>query len=46
MRTLRMAVVAAVLVAGGLLLHVARAQPAGTTRIDLQRHDLSVPDAS
>ena len=35
-------VVAAVIVAGGLL-HVARAQPSGTRRIDLQRHDLSVP---
>lgn len=39
----RMAVVAAVIVASGLTLLVARAQQAGTTRIDLQRHDLSVP---
>jgi quercetin dioxygenase-like cupin family protein len=39
----RMAVVAAVIVASGLVLHVARAQQAGTRRIDLQRHDLSVP---
>jgi quercetin dioxygenase-like cupin family protein len=38
-----MAVVAAVIVAGGLVVHVARAQQAGTKRIDLQRHDLSVP---
>ena len=43
MRTTRMAVVAAVIVASGLVLHVARAQQAGTKRIDLQRHDLSVP---
>lgn len=34
--------VAAVVVAGGLVLHVAAAQRAGITRIDLQRHDLSV----
>ena len=45
MRTTRMAVVAAVIVASGLVLHVARAQQAGIRRIDLQRHDLSVPDA-
>ncbi len=38
-----MVVVAAVIVASGLVLHVARAQPAGIRRIDLQRHDLSVP---
>jgi quercetin dioxygenase-like cupin family protein len=43
MQARRMAVVAAVIVAGGLVLHVARAQQAGTKRIDLQRHDLSVP---
>jgi quercetin dioxygenase-like cupin family protein len=43
MQTRRMAVVAAVVVASGLVLHVARAQQAGTRRIDLQRHDLSVP---
>ena len=43
MRTTRMAVAAAVVVAGGLLLQVARAQQAEITRIDLQRHDLSVP---
>ena len=36
-------VVVAVIVASGLVLQVARAQPAGTNRIDLQRHDLSVP---
>jgi quercetin dioxygenase-like cupin family protein len=38
-----MAVVAAVIVGSGLLLHAARAQQAGITRIDLQRRDLSVP---
>ena len=43
MQARRMAVVAAVIVASGLVLHVARAQQAGTRRIDLQRHDLSVP---
>jgi quercetin dioxygenase-like cupin family protein len=35
--------VAMLIVASGLALHVARAQLAGTGRIDLQRHDLSVP---
>jgi len=45
MKATRMAVVtaAAVIVAGGPVLHVARAQRAGIKRIDLQRHDLSVP---
>ena len=43
MSTTRMVVVAAVIVASGLVLHVARAQQAGIKRIDLQRHDLSVP---
>jgi quercetin dioxygenase-like cupin family protein len=43
MRTTRMAVAAAVIVVSGLVLHVARAQQAGIRRIDLQRHDLSVP---
>ena len=38
-----MVVVSAVIVASGLVLHVARAQQAGIKRIDLQRHDLSVP---
>jgi quercetin dioxygenase-like cupin family protein len=37
-----MAVVAVVIVVSGLVFHVARAQQAGTRRIDLQRHDLSV----
>ena len=43
MQTTRIAGVAAVIVASGLVLHVARAQQAGIKRIDLQRHDLSVP---
>ena len=42
MKTRRMVVVTAVIAASGLVL-LARAQPAGITRIDLQRHDLSVP---
>jgi quercetin dioxygenase-like cupin family protein len=42
MKTTRLVVVAVIL-ASGLVLHVARAQQAGTKRIDLQRHDLSVP---
>jgi quercetin dioxygenase-like cupin family protein len=43
MKTLGLAVTGAVIVGSGLGLHIARAQQAGTTRIDLQRHDLSVP---
>jgi quercetin dioxygenase-like cupin family protein len=42
MKTTRM--LAVVLIAGsGLALHVVRAQQAGLSRTDLQRHDLSVP---
>jgi quercetin dioxygenase-like cupin family protein len=43
MSTTRIMVAAAVIVASGLVLQVARAQPEGIRRIDLQRHDLSVP---
>ena len=43
MKATRMALVAAVIVTSSLVLHVARAQQAGITRIDLQRYDLSVP---
>jgi hypothetical protein len=43
MKATRMAVVVGIIVASGLGLHMARAQQAGTRRIDLQRHDLSVP---
>jgi quercetin dioxygenase-like cupin family protein len=38
----RLAVAAAVMIASGLLLRAVQAQPAGITRVDLQRHDLSV----
>ncbi len=34
---------AILIAASGLALHVVRAQPPGVNRIDLQRHDLSVP---
>jgi quercetin dioxygenase-like cupin family protein len=43
MKTVRRMCVAAVIIASGLVLHVAWAQPTGIKRIDLQRHDLSVP---
>ena len=43
MKATRKAVVAALIVASGLVLHVARAQQPGIRRIDLQRSDLSVP---
>lgn len=42
MRTTRLVLVSAIFVASGLALHVGRAQQAGITRTDLQRHDLSV----
>ena len=43
MKTTRIMAVAALIVASGLALHVAQAQQVGARRIDLQRHDLSVP---
>jgi quercetin dioxygenase-like cupin family protein len=43
MQAWRMAIVAAVVAAGGVFLHVATAQQAGIKRKDLQRHDLSIP---
>jgi quercetin dioxygenase-like cupin family protein len=43
MRATRLMLVGAVVVASSVVLHVARARQAGTTRIELQRHDLSVP---
>jgi quercetin dioxygenase-like cupin family protein len=43
MKAMRMVGVAVVIVASSLVLHVTRAQQAGIKRIDLQRHDLSVP---
>lgn len=43
MRTTQLVLVGAAIVGSGVALHVARAQQAGITRIDLQRHDLSAP---
>ena len=45
MRTthMRMLAVAGLTVAAALALHAAQAQQAGTTRTDLQRHDLNTP---
>ena len=43
MKRIRIIAVAALMVASGLALHVARAQQPGIKRTDLQRHDLSVP---
>ena len=43
MKTPRTMTIAAVIVASGLVLHVAPAQQPGVKRTDLQRHDLSVP---
>ena len=42
MKATRVALVAVVIVASGLVVQVARAQQVGSKRIDLQRHDLSV----
>jgi quercetin dioxygenase-like cupin family protein len=43
MKTKRIIVVAALIFASVLALHVAQSQQAGTKRTDLQRHDLSAP---
>lgn len=43
MTTTRTLLIAALIVSGGCALHVATAQQSGIRRIDLQRHDLSVP---
>ena len=43
MKRTRWAVVGVIVVASGFALQIVRAQPAGIKRIDLQRHDLSVP---
>ena len=43
MKTTRIMAVAALIGAGGLALHAALAQQPATKRIDLQRHDLSIP---
>jgi quercetin dioxygenase-like cupin family protein len=41
MKTVRILMATALILASGLALHMAQAQLAGTRRIDLQRHDLS-----
>lgn len=43
MKATKSIAVAALVIAGSLLLHVAQSQRPGTQRTDLQRHDLSVP---
>lgn len=43
MQAKRMPLVAALIVGSVVVLHVAWAQQAGPRRVDLQRHDLSVP---
>ncbi|HEX6901233.1 MAG TPA: cupin domain-containing protein [Thermoanaerobaculia bacterium] len=43
MKTKRIMAVAALIAGCGLALHVARAQPPGIKRTELQRHDLGVP---
>jgi quercetin dioxygenase-like cupin family protein len=43
MKTTRIMAVAVLIIASGLVLHVAPAQQPGIKRTDLQRHDLSAP---
>src|SRR5947207_2252874 len=43
MKTTRIMAAMALIVASGLALQVAQAQPPGTKRTDLQQHDLSIP---
>jgi quercetin dioxygenase-like cupin family protein len=43
MQTTRILAIAALIATTGLALHVGQAQHVGARRIDLQRHDLSVP---
>jgi quercetin dioxygenase-like cupin family protein len=43
MKPTRITAIVVLIVGSGLALHVARAQVPGINRIDLQRHDLSVP---
>jgi quercetin dioxygenase-like cupin family protein len=43
MKTTRIVAIAALIATTGLALHVGQAQQVGARRIDLQRHDLSVP---
>ena len=43
MKTTRIIAIAVLVATAGLALHVAQAQQVGARRIELQRHDLSVP---
>ena len=43
MNTTRIVAAVMLIAASGLTLHATQAQLAGTRRIDLQRHDLSIP---
>jgi quercetin dioxygenase-like cupin family protein len=43
MKTTRIMTIAVLIVGGGLVLQVARAQQPGIKRTDLQRHDLGIP---
>lgn len=43
MKTTRIMAIAALIATTGLALHVGQAQQVGARRIDLQRHDLSIP---
>ena len=43
MKTARIIAAAALVAAAGFALHIAQAQQSPTKRIDLQRHDLSIP---
>jgi quercetin dioxygenase-like cupin family protein len=43
MNTTRIMAIAALIATTGLALHVGQAQQVGARRIDLQRHDLSIP---
>jgi quercetin dioxygenase-like cupin family protein len=43
MRTMRIVAVAVLIVASASALYVVRAQQAGASRTELQRHDLSIP---
>ena len=42
MKTARIIALASLIVTTGLALHASQAQPVGSRRVDLQRHDLSV----
>ena len=43
MKTTRVVALAVLIAGGGVALHAAQAQQVGSRRIDLQRHDLSIP---